>query len=52
MRVFTVGHSTRTFEELVAVLTTYGVYILADVRNFTSLSVTRNSTPMSSGGSC
>ncbi len=32
VRVFTVGHSTRAFEELVALLSSFGVRILADVR--------------------
>ncbi len=34
MRIFTIGHSTRTFEELVNLLQAYEVNILADVRSF------------------
>jgi len=32
IRIFTVGHSTRTFEELLALLSSFEVQVLADVR--------------------
>lgn len=32
--IYTIGHSTRTFDELVQALTGYGVNTLADVRSF------------------
>lgn len=32
VRLYTIGHSTRTFEELVALLQAFGVSILADIR--------------------
>ena len=32
VRLFTVGHSTRTFEELVALLRAFGILVLADIR--------------------
>ncbi|MGD0175470.1 MAG: DUF488 domain-containing protein [Candidatus Bathyarchaeia archaeon] len=34
LRIFTVGHSTRTFDELVKLLQAYEVNILIDVRSF------------------
>lgn len=34
MRIFTVGHSTRQIEELIKILTTHEVNILADIRSF------------------
>ena len=34
MKIFTIGHSTRTFEELVRSLSAQGVDILVDVRSF------------------
>lgn len=34
MRVFTIGHSTRTFDELVRSLLSHQITILADVRSF------------------
>ncbi|MFQ5601524.1 MAG: DUF488 family protein [Candidatus Krumholzibacteriia bacterium] len=33
-RIYTIGHSTRTFEELVALLQVHGVRQLADVRSY------------------
>ena len=33
-RLFTIGHSTRPFEELVGACTVHGVQVLADVRRF------------------
>jgi len=33
-RVYTIGHSTRKLEELIAVLTHYGVQRLVDIRHF------------------
>lgn len=32
VRLYTIGHSTRTFEELIALLRAFGVSILADIR--------------------
>jgi len=34
LRIFTIGHSTRTFEELAQILTTHRVNVLVDVRSF------------------
>jgi len=34
LKIFTIGHSTRTFHELVRSLSAHGVNILADVRGF------------------
>ena len=34
MRIFTIGHSTRTVDELIKLLQAYGVNILIDVRSF------------------
>ncbi|HZP26823.1 MAG TPA: DUF488 domain-containing protein [Dehalococcoidia bacterium] len=34
MRVFTIGHSTRTTEQLVEALRAHGIELLADVRSF------------------
>lgn len=34
MKIFTIGHSTRTFDELVRSLSAHGVNILVDVRSF------------------
>ena len=34
MEIFTIGHSTRTFDELVRSLSAHGVNILVDVRSF------------------
>ena len=32
VRIYTIGHSTRTLDELVALLRTFGVSLLADIR--------------------
>jgi uncharacterized protein (DUF488 family) len=34
MRIYTIGHSTRSFEELIALLREHGVTRLADIRRF------------------
>ncbi len=34
MDLFTVGHSTRTLEELIGILQTYGIETIVDVRRF------------------
>lgn len=36
MRIYTIGHSTRCLEELLAVLTKYGIQCVVDVRRFPS----------------
>jgi uncharacterized protein (DUF488 family) len=34
LKIYTIGHSTRTFDELIRSLSAYGVNILVDVRSF------------------
>jgi uncharacterized protein (DUF488 family) len=36
MRIYTVGHSTRSLEELIALLQEHGIEVLADIRSFPS----------------
>ncbi len=36
MRIYTIGHSTRTFEEFLSVLKRYGIRCVVDVRRFPS----------------
>ena len=33
-KIYTIGHSTRTFDELVAMLRSFGVKMLVDIRNY------------------
>jgi uncharacterized protein (DUF488 family) len=33
-KIWTIGHSTRTLEEFLAMLTSFDIHVLADVRNF------------------
>ena len=45
VRIYTIGHSTRTLDELVALLRTFGVSLLADIRTIPDRATILSSTP-------